>query len=701
MKKYFICVFLFLLVDTAQSQISGVMELDCTDGAHFMLFDTLGRKTGCDPRGKTGLKAMMFIKEIPESNYSYDGPPADIDNPNDKPPIIHSLLLNFPDNANTSKYRAIFYGAKTSLYSVVLNIGRYGPVSKDSRNIRFKGVIEKDSIANYTLVYNSQLNTPIIFKKEVTPKSLVQDVSAMLKLGWIQNQTVSQDYVNLFSTANTQLQSNNFTGARATLNNIIVKLQSDSAIAISGDAFNLLNADTRQLLAEMPLPSTGYNVKLINSAGTKLTGGALQYYDGAWKDDALNNNDGTFFINTTKKTLSIRMTYEYTTQTKSNVPLSNDTVTFQTVNSQIQLQNSQGILIDTGTVQYYAGAWRSFGTTINGAAAKELLPGNYSFRISYAYASKDKQQDIGANPTVVFQTVNSSIQLQNSSGTLIDTGSVQYYSGAWRSLGTTINGIATKELLPNNYSFRMTYAYASKDKQQDIGVNQTVVFQTINAVVQLQTSQGALIDQGAVQYYSGSWREFGATSNGIATKELLPNDYSFRMTYAYASKDKQQDLNTNATVVFQTVPVTVELRNSQNSLFGTGTVQYYSGAWRDFGTITNGIIVNELLSNTYSFRMIHEYISLDKKQDIATNSNVAFTTTLCTIRAISSTGQMLNGATASYYSGAWRVIGNTVNGIITKELLPVNLAFRIKYGTTQKDKQQNLSTDSVVEFVIP
>jgi hypothetical protein len=287
---------------------------------------------------------------------------------------------------------------------------------------------------------------------------------------------------------------------------------------------------------------------------------------------------------------------------------------------------------------------------------------------------------------------------------------VQYYAGAWRDFGVTASGVVTKELLPNNYSFRITYAYASKDKQQDIGANPTVVFQTVNTTVQLQNSQGSLMpaplgDQGTVQYYAGAWRDLGVTTGGVAAKELLPNTYSFRMTYAYASKDKQQDVSMNPTVVFETVNASVQLENSQGSLMlaplgDQGTVQYYAGAWRDFGNTTGGGANKELLPNNYSLRMTYEYVSLDKTQDLSTNSAVSFSTVLCTIRVKNSQSQPVDGATASYYSGAWRQIGTTVNGEVTKELLPVNLTFRVNYGTQQQDKTQNRSINNVVDFSI-
>ncbi len=530
--------------------------------------------------------------------------------------------------------------------------------------------------------------------------TLTSYATRSLSLGWIKDQATADKYLGYFASAKMSLQQNNVAAARLTLQQVLQDVNTDSTSNITSEAYALLRYNTEYLLAQLPVPPSGFIVKLINSSGANLTAGSLQYYEGSWKD-ATNNNDGTFTINTTAKTLSLRMTYEYGTQTKSNVTVGPDTAVFQTVSTQIKLEDSKGNPIDTGTVQYYAGAWRSFGVTMNGTATMELLPNSYSFRMTYAYASNDKQQDVGANPTVVFQSVNTAVQFQNSHGSLIDTGTVQYYAGAWRGFGTTSNGIATMELLPNSYSFRMTYAYASNDKQQDIGADPTVVFQTVNTVVQLQNSQGSLMDQGTVQYYSGAWRSLGTTSNGVATMELLPNNYSFRMTYAYGSNDKQQNIGTNPTVVFQTVNAIVQLKNSQGNQIDTGTVQYYAGAWRNFAATTNGVTTKELLPANYTFRMTYQFVSNDKAQDISANSTVTFSTVLCTVRVTNSQNQLVNNVQASYYSGAWLQIGSTVNGEVTKELLPASLTFRITYGTSHQDETQNLSTSNVVEFNIP
>ncbi len=453
--------------------------------------------------------------------------------------------------------------------------------------------------------------------------NLIDYTNQSLSLSWIRNQATADKYTSYFNSAKAKMLQGNSGAVHTSLEQVLQDVSSDSTTNITSEAYALLRFNTEYLLSQLPPPVAGCAVKLVNSGGMRLTGGSLQFYDGVWKD-ATNNGDGTFTVSTNLKAVSLRMTYEYGSQTKSNVIVGPDTVVFQTANAQIRLQDSHGTLMDPGLVQYYAGAWRTFGPTSGGIAQKELLPGTYSFRMTYAYGSKDKQQDIGVDPVVVFQTINSTVELRNSAGNLIDQGTVQYYAGAWRPFGTTLNGVASKELLPNNYSFRMTYAYGNNDKQQDVGVNPVVTFRTTNAIVQLKNSQGALIDQGTVQYYAGAWRSFGTTSGGTASMELLPASYSFRMTYEYVSKDIAQDISTNSTVSLSTVPCTIRVRDAQ--------------------------------------------------------------------------GQLLSGALASYYAGAWRQIGTTVNGDITKELLPANLTFRAAYGGKTQDKVQDLNVNTLVEI---
>ncbi|MCA2004604.1 MAG: hypothetical protein LDL01_02305 [Ignavibacterium sp.] len=378
--------------------------------------------------------------------------------------------------------------------------------------------------------------------------SLLGYTNQSFQLGWIKSQQTVNKYDSLFTLAKTQLQQNYNTAAKTTLQTIIQQVDLDSTNNLTSEAYALIRYNTEYLIEKIPQSSPDLLVKLVSSQGFQLPASNVQYYEGSWKD-AVNNGDGTFTVITSRPTVSIRVFYEYASQQVDNVPAHNNTYTFQTVSASVQLRNSQGLPIDTGTVQYYAGAWRSFGTTVNGVATKELLPINYSFRMTYAYASIDKQQNLSVDPVVVFQTVNAQVQLKNSLGNLIDQGTVQYYAGAWRSFGTTVNGVATKELLPINYSFRMTYEYVSKDKQQNLSTNPVVEFTTVLCTVKVSNSINQPISNSNIKYYAGGWRDFGVTNTeGITTKELLPQNISFRASYGNVSQDKQQDLGVNSLV---------------------------------------------------------------------------------------------------------------------------------------------------------
>ena len=385
------------------------------------------------------------------------------------------------------------------------------------------------------------------------------------------------------------------------------------------------------------LGPTACTVKLLSSIGSVLTNGTLQYRDSTW-ENATNNNDGTFTINTTKKRLSLRMTYEYGTQTKSNVTIKNDTaIVFQTKNVAVNLQTSQGTPLDTGVVQYNAAgpvgaSWQNFGTTSNGAVTKELLPVKYTFRMTYNGAVVSKVQNIDSNATVVFQTVPANVRLQTSTGAPLDTGIVQFNAGGWKPFGTTTNGLATKELLPTKYNFRMTYNGATVSQAQNIDSNATVVFQTVRTLVQFNNSKGNPIDTGVVQFNSGGpigagWQNYGSTSNGIVSKELLPVKYTFRLTYCGSTVNIAQNMDSNATVAFSTVLCTVSVTNTAGSLLNNAAVSYNAGGtgWKVIGTTVNGIVTIELLPAKIQFRAAYGSKQQSLTQDVSANPSIAIT----------------------------------------------------------------------------
>ncbi len=131
--------------------------------------------------------------------------------------------------------------------------------------------------------------------------------------------------------------------------------------------------------------------------------------------------------------------------------------------------------------------------------------------------SLQRTQNVGADSYVVFQTQQVTFELRDSDGNPLDTGTVQYYSGGWRTLGvgSTVDGQASMELLPNSYTFRLTHAYAAVDNSQDVVADPAVAFQT----ARVHSSSGL-----CTHYYADGWRAF---TNDM---ELLPLACAFRFT---------------------------------------------------------------------------------------------------------------------------------------------------------------------------
>ena len=471
----------------------------------------------------------------------------------------------------------------------------------------------------------------------------------------------------------------------------------------------------RQVISFTPTAGTIFektivNVILKDSTGAGIAGGEAAYRNGSWENipgttaangsllTALDGNLGTIWF---------RMIYAGTSIDKAQNVTTNSCVVFQTTNVIVQLKDSHGTLVDPGTdVQYRNSSWDTFGAgfTTGGQVSMELLPKTYWFRLTYAGTYIDKAQNVASDPIVVFQTVNVTVELRDSSGALMDTGAdVQYRNGGWDQFGTgvTSGGQVSMELLPKTYWFRLSYAGTSIDKAQNVSdPNQTVVFQTVNVTVQLQDSGGNPLDSPDVQYRNSNWDTFGAgyTTDGSVSMELLPKTYWFRLTYAGTYIDKAQNVSApNQTVVFQTVNVTVQLQDSGGNPLESPDVKYRNSDWDTFGVgyTTGSSVSMELLPKTYWFRLTYAGTSIDKAQNVsAPNQTVIFQTVNVTVELRDSGGALLTGGSdVKYRNGDWDVFGggSMTGGQVAMELLPKTYWFRLTYAGTSIDKAQNVS----------
>ncbi|MGO4545440.1 Ig-like domain-containing protein [Paenibacillus sp. 2TAB23] len=299
------------------------------------------------------------------------------------------------------------------------------------------------------------------------------------------------------------------------------------------------------------LAASAVRVQLLDSNGNPLSGGIVKYYDGGWKDFGVTGTDGKVSKSLPANSYTFSMTYEGTYKEQVQHTGTKGTVAFQTVKVKAQLKDSQGNLMDSGGVSYYAGSWRSMGSTAGGEVTKELLPGSYTFGMTYEGTYKEQVQHVGIDPVVAFQTVKVKAQLKDSQGNLIDSGSASYYAGSWRTMGSTTGGEVSKELLPGSYTFAMVYEGTYKEQVQHVGNDPVVAFQTVKVKVQLKDSLGNLLDGGSASYYAGSWKTVGITMGGETSKELLPGTYTFGMTYGGIHKEIVAAITTNPTVLFE------------------------------------------------------------------------------------------------------------------------------------------------------
>ena len=206
----------------------------------------------------------------------------------------------------------------------------------------------------------------------------------------------------------------------------------------------------------------------------------------------------------------------------------------------VNLKDGNGSYItSSASLRYNDGVWKTDATNnLDGTWTITTSAPSLYYEMTYNYGV----QQIGPIPTttilVTFQTVTTTVRLQDHNlGGLIG-GVARYNQGSWNAFGTTGGSGNTPvvELLPGNYYFDIDYNYGHQQvgPLAVSGPSQTILFTTVGTTVRLAKSGGTGIAGGQPRYNQGSWNTLPLTDgSGNSFVELLPGNYYFDMAYNF------------------------------------------------------------------------------------------------------------------------------------------------------------------------
>jgi protocatechuate 3,4-dioxygenase beta subunit len=204
---------------------------------------------------------------------------------------------------------------------------------------------------------------------------------------------------------------------------------------------------------------------------------------------------------------------------------------------------------------------------------------------------------------------------------------------------------------------------------------------------------------------------------GTESMEVLPLTHRFKLTYQACTQEKQQNVSTNSTVVYQTKNVIVELRNSGSILIGSSgaTIVWQAGSAGSYvnfgdGTVNaDGSESMEVLPLTHRFRLTYQACTQEKQQNVSTSPTVTYQTRLVTVELKDGNGNLVENSNAAIVwqagsAGSYVAFGNGILDFIgteSMEVLPLTHRFRMTYNNKTQEKQSSgaIVTYDLIFFV--
>ena len=263
------------------------------------------------------------------------------------------------------------------------------------------------------------------------------------------------------------------------------------------------------------------NICLTNSGNTnalvpgttyyKLNGGSQTFFATTVNGNSCKTQD---FTVTGAASLEVWTTYNNTTSAHVTQDLSsNPTFDFQTEAVTVRVKDAAangvaGGIVRFGTVSPTTYYFPGTTTPANGELLAELFPGTYQFNVSLNQTSKTLTQNVGADPTVLFETTTVELGYSGQVAFGGPTGDTAYFKSAGSSPGS-------KEMFPGTVNFRFDFTGGPIRLPITIGTDPLTESMI---VARLLDPASAPVAGAPVQYNDGSgYQTLGTTDvNGIA-----------------------------------------------------------------------------------------------------------------------------------------------------------------------------------------
>jgi len=281
MKCLVIFIFVFLAFQSGTAQIHGYMHIVINGHVHFIVTDSVGHKSGFDPR------TMIKYNEIQNAGYGTICC-GSIDSTEPQDEGWEFMFLRPIDSLYKNKYDLEVVGRGQETYSGVIILEQTS--SGEGYVFKISDVIDSTQSVFYYISYSTDSLISPTVTKIVNAPLLIQDLNNCYSLRLLKNPSL---YYNLASAANqtdSLLRMNDTTTARYQLLqfDILIDKASSDTSKIDSFGYKILKEDANTLFSSLPpniIPSTPvpqYTLTVTDSGNGFITKNPdLSSYDSA------------------------------------------------------------------------------------------------------------------------------------------------------------------------------------------------------------------------------------------------------------------------------------------------------------------------------------------------------------------------------------------------------------------------------------